>query len=83
MQDCLSIHHRYIIIHDTFTVMVFLQICERISGRDVDEELLGSLGYTEFFPDLCFFVEAGEDHCPLSKRMESAGDAGCHWNTRT
>ena len=41
-------HCRYI-IHDTSIVMVFSQVCERTSGRDVDEELLGSLGYTEFF----------------------------------
>ena len=29
--------------------MVFSQVCEHTSGRDVDEELLGGLGYTEFF----------------------------------
>ena len=29
--------------------MMFSQVCERTSGRDVDEELLGGLGYTEFF----------------------------------
>ena len=29
--------------------MVFSQVCERTSGRDVGEELLGSLGYSEFF----------------------------------
>ena len=28
---------------------MFSQVCERTSGRDVDEELLGGLGYTEFF----------------------------------
>ena len=28
---------------------MFSQVCERTSGRDVNEELLGGLGYTEFF----------------------------------
>ena len=41
-------HSRYI-IHDTFIVMVFSQVCKHTSGRDVNEELLGCLGYTEFF----------------------------------
>ena len=41
-------HFRYI-IQDIFIMMVFSQICERTSGRDVDEELVGGLGYTEFF----------------------------------
>ena len=44
----MGFHSRYI-IHDTFIVMVFSQVCERTSGRDVNEELLGGLGYTEFF----------------------------------
>ena len=55
--EMIPVPRRYIvvfiidIIHDTFTVMGFSQVCEHTctSGRDVDEKLLGGLGYTEFF----------------------------------
>ena len=55
---------------------MFSQVCEHTSGRDVDEELLGGLGYTELrvLPGLCFFTAAGGDHCPLSQRGVSI-----HW----
>ena len=74
-------HSRYNIIHDTFIVMVFSQVGERTSGRDVDEELLDGLGYTEFFLTCVSSLKQEEIIVRSPRGWRIGVDAGCNWNT--